>query len=427
MSLLKRLLGKERSSRGRKAADHAEKSVSETAGRSEEGPIASKTDLLPSGQEDTKHTSEIVVGIPGLWESQQDLMTSLLEDKESGLILLGSMCSDPRTREHCWVDVRGFDPRLRQAFEVAGEGRIPNETLDLIGQHKHCVYLIFDAPSPERAKTAIRFISAFLKAGGTGVKVESAGVAHDKKAWTERVTGLDGYDLYSQFVQLVGSADRYYSCGMQNFGLPDAEVSSFDKEEAAHILNEFNFYRLTENPKLVDGDVFALTGLRFELSWHEYEGYDPETPLYNSWGKWLLEPLPDTIPVQRDDPRMTEALAKARSTVEQFIDALQHPKPSQSLFGVKVPITEGENVRHIWLDSVQFQDGRFLGIVGNEPGMMMTIKLGDKVSAAPEEISDWMYVEDGKLVGGFTTRAIRNSMSERERFELDRSIPFVIE
>jgi uncharacterized protein YegJ (DUF2314 family) len=406
MSLLKRLFDKDKSSQEEKA----------------------RAALPPSDQEDTKHNSQIVVGIPGPWESEQDLMKSLLEDNEGELILLGLMLFDPHAQEHCWVDMRGFNPRMRKAFEVAGGGRIPNETLNLIGQHKHCAYLILDDPSTERAKTAIRFTNAFLRAGGIAINVESAGVAHDRQTWIEKATRLADYDLYSLFVQLVGSGGQYYSCGMQNFGLPDAEVSSLDKEEAAHILNEFNFYRLTENPELVDGDVVMLPpALRFKLRWHEYEGYDPETPLYNSWGKWLLEPLPAIIFVQTDDPLMTEALAEARSTVEQFIHALQNPKPSQPHFSVKIPISEGDDVRHIWLDSVQFQDGKFTGIVGNEPGTMTAISVGDRVSAAPEEISDWMYVEDGKLIGGFTLRVIRDGMSERERFEFDRCMPFAIE
>jgi uncharacterized protein YegJ (DUF2314 family) len=381
-----------------------------------------------TAHEITEHNSQIIVGIPGLWESEQDLVKSLLEDQESEFLLVGSMCFDPRAQEHCWLDIREFNPRVRNAFEVAGGGKISKRTLNLLDQHKHCAYLIFDDPSPEKAKTAIRFTNAFLRAGGIAVNVESAGIAHDRHTWIERATKLDEDDLYFLFIQLVGSGNQYYSCGMQNFGLPDSEVSSVDNEEAAHILNEFNSYRLTENPNLVDGDVVMLPPtLRFRLSWREYEGYDPETPLYNTWGKWLLEPLPAVIDVQPDDPRMTKAFAEARSTVEQFIHALQNPKPSQLHFSVKVPIGEGDDVRHIWLDSVQFQDGKFTGIVGNEPGTMTVINVGDGISAAPEEISDWMYVEDGKLIGGFTLRAIRAGMSEREGFEFDRSMSFSIE
>jgi uncharacterized protein YegJ (DUF2314 family) len=185
---------------------------------------------------------------------------------------------------------------------------------------------------------------------------------------------------------------------------------------------------LAENPELTIGDVVTLPSvLKFKLSWQECEGYDPETPLYNSWGKWLLEPLPDFILVQSDDPRMMEAHIEARSTVEQFIQALQTQKPSQSLFSVKAPITDGESVEHIWLGSVQFQDDKFIGIVDNEPGIVTDISLGDKISVERARISDWMYVDDGKLVGGFTLRAIRKRMSKRERIEFDRSIPFAID
>ncbi len=428
MTLLKRLLGKDKSSTEAQTASDARRPISEIRDGSQESTIASQGDQLPLDQEDTKHSSRMIVGIPGLWHTEQDLMRALLEDKESELMLMGPMCFDPRAREHCWVEMRGFDPGLRKAFEVAGRGRISNETLDRIGQHEYCAYLIFDDPSPEKAKTAVRFINAFLRAGGIAVKVESAGTAHDEQTWTEKAARLDDYDLYSLFIVLVGSRNRYYSCGMQNFGLPDAEVFSLDEKEAAHILNEFNVYRLTENPKLRDGDFITLPpGSRFEVSWHEYEGYDPETPLYNSWGRWLLEPLPVTWLVKGDDPQMAEAFAEARSTIEQFIQALQNPKPSQSLFSVKVPIGDGENIEYIWLHSVQIQGSRFMGIVDNEPSISTDVSVGDRVSVAREEISDWMYVEEGKLTGGFTLHALRNGMSQRERFEFDRSMPFAME
>jgi hypothetical protein len=44
----------------------------------------------------------------------------------------------------------------------------------------------------------------------------------------------------------------------------------------------------------------------------------------------------------------------------------------------------------------------------------------------PEEISDWMYVDNGRLVGGTTVRVLRNSASEEEGAEFDQSVPFVI-
>jgi len=42
-------------------------------------------------------------------------------------------------------------------------------------------------------------------------------------------------------------------------------------------------------------------------------------------------------------------------------------------------------------------------------------------------ISDWLYLEDDLLVGGFTLRVIRDRMSPVERMQFDASVPFRVE
>jgi len=54
------------------------------------------------------------------------------------------------------------------------------------------------------------------------------------------------------------------------------------------------------------------------------------------------------------------------------------------------------------------------------------LEAGEKIRVDEEDIVDWMIVEDGKLVGGYTIRLAVERMSpeERERFleTLDYSI-----
>jgi len=53
--------------------------------------------------------------------------------------------------------------------------------------------------------------------------------------------------------------------------------------------------------------------------------------------------------------------------------------------------------------------------------------MGQKVTVAPAKISDWMYVENRKLVGGYFMGALRNALTPAERAAFDKSLPFVIE
>jgi hypothetical protein len=129
------------------------------------------------------------------------------------------------------------------------------------------------------------------------VKVESAGVAHSREQWMQAWASEDPFDIYSLYVILVGGEDRYFSCGMQNFALPDAAVpTSIEIGEAAHILNVFNLFQLIDSPVLNDGETFGVDAdaPRFRLKREPYdEGYTPGDPLHNPHGLWSLQPADD--------------------------------------------------------------------------------------------------------------------------------------
>jgi uncharacterized protein YegJ (DUF2314 family) len=131
--------------------------------------------------------------------------------------------------------------------------------------------------------------------------------------------------------------------------------------------------------------------------------------------------------VPDDDPKMNAAMEKARSTVNTFITVLRAPKPGQTSFSVKMAFTDGSNTEHIWLSPVSYDGKVFHGTVNNEPEKVKSVKMGQKVSIEPAKISDWMYVENRKLVGGETLRVLRAGLSPSERTEFDKSVPFVID
>ena len=133
------------------------------------------------------------------------------------------------------------------------------------------------------------------------------------------------------------------------------------------------------------------------------------------------------VMVADDDPKMNAAIDKARQTVDTFIQALTEPKPSQTSFSVKLAIVDGKHTEHMWLDGVRFDGKKFHGTINNDPNNVKNVKLGDKASIEPSRISDWMFVENGKLVGGYTIRVLRDGLSGKERKELDDGLPFTID
>ena len=130
---------------------------------------------------------------------------------------------------------------------------------------------------------------------------------------------------------------------------------------------------------------------------------------------------PDCVQIGDDNKAMDRAVQQAHKTLNKFIAALRSPKASQSRFAIKKAFVEGDKVEHIWLNEVSFDGRLFHGKVDNEPVDLKGVRLGDEVSVSPNEISDWMYVQKGRLVGGYTICAMCRNMSSADkiRFEKD--------
>jgi uncharacterized protein YegJ (DUF2314 family) len=133
---------------------------------------------------------------------------------------------------------------------------------------------------------------------------------------------------------------------------------------------------------------------------------------------------PEYFEVPNDHAAMHRAVNEARKTVGKFIKALQHPAPGQQDFEVKKPFIQGNQVEHIWLSDVRFVGNRFQGQVDNRPRKIRGLKLGQLVSVNPNEISDWLYVDNGNLVGGYTVRAHYDELSPEQKQKFYREADF---
>jgi uncharacterized protein YegJ (DUF2314 family) len=130
-----------------------------------------------------------------------------------------------------------------------------------------------------------------------------------------------------------------------------------------------------------------------------------------------------TIPFAPDDPQMEAAIKHARMLLGVFFAAYTRPKPNQRSFLIKARFEEGEQSEHIWLADLNLSKIPSSGTVANE-GKIPRLKFMQTVEFVPDQITDWMYIEDGFLMGGFTTKIIRRRMTEEERASYESSSPY---
>ena len=135
---------------------------------------------------------------------------------------------------------------------------------------------------------------------------------------------------------------------------------------------------------------------------------------------------PDVFQVKDDDAQMDQATRQARKTVGKFIAALSSPTPSQHGFAVKKLFVKDGEGEHIWLTDIHYSHGRFHGIVDNKPTVIKGLKVGDRHSVNPDEVSDWLYVENGHLVGGYTLRVLASELSPEQRAAFEKEAKFTI-
>jgi uncharacterized protein YegJ (DUF2314 family) len=133
---------------------------------------------------------------------------------------------------------------------------------------------------------------------------------------------------------------------------------------------------------------------------------------------------PECFQIVEEDSAMNRAIRQARKSQRTFIAALQHPQPGQRDFQVKKPFVQGDTVEHLWLRDVTYSGHRYHGVVDNRPRAIQGLKMGDRVSVNPSEITDWAYVDHGTLVGGATIRVLYQEFSPERRAAFEKEVGF---
>ena len=122
---------------------------------------------------------------------------------------------------------------------------------------------------------------------------------------------------------------------------------------------------------------------------------------------------PDTLVSSGyNELEMEAAIARARREVDSFVSELTNPTGTNH--AVKAPIEDRGETGHFWLSNVSFKNGEFTGTIDNEPGMVGNVKLGQSWTIKKSDISDWMFMRDGKMHGNYTMRPLLKTLPEEE-------------
>lgn len=121
------------------------------------------------------------------------------------------------------------------------------------------------------------------------------------------------------------------------------------------------------------------------------------------------------IDVRTSDPEMNAAIERGRATLPTFWASYATPKPSETGHALKVRFPTRKGGEHIWIGGVKkLPDGTYSGLFANEPRDIPGKHAGDPVKFTDADISDWMFMRNGKIVGGETIKPTLKSMPKAD-------------
>lgn len=131
--------------------------------------------------------------------------------------------------------------------------------------------------------------------------------------------------------------------------------------------------------------------------------------------------------VKDNDKAMDRAVDHAQKSLGFFIAALQKKRAGDERFEVKKGFVDGDKVEQLWVDHLSWDGHEFRGRINNKPIDVKNVHLGQTVTIAPRDVTDWMFVKEGKLMGGYTTRVIYSRLSPSEKAQFDQEAHFAIQ
>jgi len=120
------------------------------------------------------------------------------------------------------------------------------------------------------------------------------------------------------------------------------------------------------------------------------------------------------VSVSTDDPEMNAAISQARESLTDFWQVFDSPDRGESDFALKVRIEDRYGVEHFWVTDLRRDADKVYGLIGNEPNTVRSVQLGDEIEVPKDDVTDWLYMRDGKMVGNYTLRPLLKGMPAAE-------------
>jgi len=129
---------------------------------------------------------------------------------------------------------------------------------------------------------------------------------------------------------------------------------------------------------------------------------------------------------------MSAAFARAAAGLDDFLTKWRNPPAGVKSFSVKIGLTDapgqpgyavvqpgaapGAMVEWFWMGNLREEGAGFAAEIGNDADYLHNVAAGDTIRFTRSDIGDWMYIQDGKIVGNATAcPALAHASAEERR------------
>jgi len=142
--------------------------------------------------------------------------------------------------------------------------------------------------------------------------------------------------------------------------------------------------------------------------------------------------------VPKDDSAMLAAFARAAAGLDDFLVRWRKPPAGTRSFSVKVGLIDtskrpgyavvrpgsspGKFVEWFWMINLREEGAGFAAEIGNDIAYLHNVTAGKTIRFTRSDIADWLYSQDGKIVGNFTTCPALAHASTEERRQVEQDL-----
>jgi uncharacterized protein YegJ (DUF2314 family) len=146
---------------------------------------------------------------------------------------------------------------------------------------------------------------------------------------------------------------------------------------------------------------------------------------------------PNPVPkVPKGDSAMTAAFARAAAGLDGFFAKWRNPPAGAERFSVKIGLMDTPGapgyalvrpdrdsgasgfVEWFWTNHLRAEETGFSAQLSNEPEDLRNVAFGQTIHFARQDIGDWMYFQNGKIVGNATACPALAHASADERRQM---------